>query len=128
MTADEADMAALITPVDDGVQREAVELLKAGHRNKALRRLRRHSGLGLVPAVRAAELLAQGRRLPSTYAEGLVNLRSAAADVVAEMTTMLQQGQSTAAIKRLRKLTDIDLAGGYHLVRELARELGIPQD
>ncbi|GGY29893.1 hypothetical protein [Streptomyces djakartensis] len=123
MTSTKARTTALITPVEQATQDEAKVLAAEGHTAKAVRRLRKSSGLGLDAAPVALDLLAQGRTLPTTYDQALDALRRLDAPLVAEMTALLGSGDRDSAIKLLRERTDIDLAGGYHVVMELSGQL-----
>ncbi|WP_030898071.1 MULTISPECIES: hypothetical protein [unclassified Streptomyces] len=71
----------------------------------------------------ALDLLAQGHTLPTTYGQALDALRHLDASLVAEMTHLLSSGDRDSAIRLLRERTDIDLAGGYHVVTELSGQL-----
>lgn len=124
MTSNEARLAALITPVEQEGQEDALALAAEGRTDKAIRRLRKNSGLTLASAPLALEFLARGTALPTTYEQALDALRTADAALVAEMTDLVRSGNGDSAIKLLRERTDIDLAGGYHLVRELTDRLG----
>ncbi|MFI2632085.1 hypothetical protein ACH5A2_17000 [Streptomyces collinus] len=119
MTNTKARTAALITPVGREAQDEARALAADGRTGKAVRRLRRGSWLKRGPAREAVELLAEGQALPTSTAEGLAALRRLDAELVAELTALLDDGQQIAAVKLLRERTGVDLAGGYHLVLEL---------
>ncbi|MFI9754598.1 hypothetical protein [Streptomyces collinus] len=119
MTNTKARTAALITPVGREAQDEARALAVDGRTGKAVRRLRRGSWLKRGPAREAVELLAEGQALPMSNAEGLAALRRLDAELVAELTALLDDGQQIAAVKLLRERTGVDLAGGYHLVLEL---------
>ncbi|MZF85486.1 hypothetical protein [Streptomyces sp. SID5643] len=119
MTNTKARTAALITPVGREAQDEARALAADGRTGKAVRRLRRGSWLKRGPAREAVELLAEGRVLPTSSAEGLAALRRLDAGLVAELTALLDDDQQIAAVKLLRERTGVDLAGGYHLVLEL---------
>ncbi|MFF4491190.1 hypothetical protein ACFY0F_32800 [Streptomyces sp. NPDC001544] len=123
MASPKARTTALITPVERAAQDEAMALAGEGRTAKAVRRLRKDSGLGLATASVALELLTQGRSLPTTYGEALDALRQLDAPLVAEMTDLLTSGNRDSAIKLLRERTDVDLAGGYHLVTELSARL-----
>jgi hypothetical protein len=120
MNPSKQEITALITPVTAEVQDEACALASEGREAKALSRLRKASGLGLLEARTALAVLESGRTLPVDYPQALENLRSLAPGLAAEMTAALAAGDQTAAIKLLRDRTDIDLAGGYHLTQELA--------
>lgn len=124
MTSTKARTTALITPVEQQAQDEATALAGEGRTAKAVRRLRKDSGLGLAVAPVAVDLLTEGHPLPTTYREALDALGRLDAPLVAEMTALLTGGHRDAAIKLLRERTDIDLAGGYHLVTELSGRLG----
>ncbi|MFC9128737.1 hypothetical protein ACFT4A_18065 [Streptomyces sp. NPDC057099] len=68
-----------------------------------------------------------GGTLPTTHRQALDALREADAPLVAELADELRQDRRDSdiqAVKLLRERTGIDLAGGYHLVRELAAQLG----
>ncbi|AMW11504.1 hypothetical protein A4E84_19605 [Streptomyces qaidamensis] len=119
MTNTKARTAALITPVGREAQDEARALAAGGRTGKAVRRLRRGSWLKRGPAREAVELLAAGHALPTDNAEGLAALRRLDAELVAELTALLDDDQQIAAVKLLRERTGVDLAGGYHLVLEL---------
>ncbi|MFJ7292505.1 hypothetical protein [Streptomyces collinus] len=119
MTNTKARTAALITPVGREAQDEARALAADGRTGKAVRRLRRGSWLKRGPAREAVELLAEGQALPTSNAEGLAALRRLDAELVEELTALLDDGQQIAAVKLLRERTGVDLAGGYHLVVEL---------
>jgi hypothetical protein len=119
MTNSKARTAALITPVGREAQDEARALAADGRTGKAVRRLRRGSWLKRGPAREAVELLAEGQALPTSHAEGLAALRRLDAELVAELTALLDDDQQIAAVKLLRERTGVDLAGGYHLVLEL---------
>ncbi|MGI5368870.1 hypothetical protein [Streptomyces iakyrus] len=119
MTNSKARTAALITPVGREAQDEARALAAEGRTGKAVRRLRRGSWLKRGPAREAVELLAEGQVLPTSNAEGLAALRRLDAELVAELTALLDDDQQIAAVKLLRERTGVDLAGGYHLVLEL---------
>ncbi|WP_447030915.1 hypothetical protein [Streptomyces hypolithicus] len=88
--------------------------------SRAVSRLRKDSGLGLRTASAALDLLNEGSSLPTSYHQALNALRSLSPDLVDEMSTLLDNEDSTSAIKLLRERTDMDLAGGYHLVQELS--------
>ncbi|MFE3180992.1 hypothetical protein ACFXKR_08840 [Streptomyces violascens] len=120
MNPNKQEITALITPVTAEVQDEARALASEGRETKALSRLRKASGPGLLEARAALAVLESGRTLPVDYPQALENLRSLAPDLTAEMTALLAAGDQTAAIKLLRDRTDIDLAGGYHRTQELA--------
>lgn len=126
MASTKARTTALITPVERAAQDEAMALAGEGRRAKAVRRLRKDSGLGLDTASVALDLLAEGESLPTTYGEALEALRQLDAPLVTEITDLLTSGHRDSAIKELRERTDIDLAGGYHVVMELSRQLGLP--
>ncbi|MGK5642140.1 hypothetical protein ACSNOK_28065 [Streptomyces sp. URMC 126] len=126
MTSTTTRTTALITPVDPEAQDEARALAAEGRTAKAVRRLRKNSGLGLHTAPVALDLLGQGHTLPATYRQALESLRRLDAPLVAELTALLRNGEREAAIKLLRERTDIDLAGGYHLVTELESETTRP--
>ncbi|MEV7067432.1 hypothetical protein AB0N97_32235 [Streptomyces collinus] len=119
MTNTKVRTAALITPVGREAQDEARALAADGRTGKAVRRLRRGSWLKRGPAREAVELLAEGQALPTSNAEGLAALRRLDAELVAELTALLDDGQQITAVKLLRERTGVDLAGGYHLVLEL---------
>ncbi|MEU0168750.1 hypothetical protein ABZ214_25390 [Streptomyces iakyrus] len=119
MTNTKARTAALITPVGREAQDEARALAADGRTGKAVRRLRRGSWLKRGPAREAVELLAEGQVLPTSNAEGLAALRRLDAELVAELTALLDDDQQIAAVKLLRERTGVDLTGGYHLVLEL---------
>ncbi|GLW51547.1 hypothetical protein Stsp02_72080 [Streptomyces sp. NBRC 14336] len=123
MTSTKARTTALITPIEQEAQNEAKALAGEGRTAKAIRRLRKESGLGLATAPVALDLLTQGHTLPTTYGEALDALRQLDAALVAEMTDLLNGGHRDSAIKLLRERTDMDLAGGYHLVTELSARL-----
>lgn len=127
MASTKARTTALITPVEQGAQHEAKALASEGRTAKAIRRLRKDSGLGLGTAPVAQDLLTQGHSLPTTYSQALDALRQLDAPLVAEMTGLLSSSHRDSAIKLLRERTDIDLAGGYHLVMELSRQLDTQQ-
>ncbi|MFE9122273.1 hypothetical protein [Streptomyces sp. NPDC007172] len=120
MNPSKQEITALITPVPAEVRDEALALASEGREPKALSRLRKASGLGLLEARAALALLHSGRSLPEDYAQAAENLRSLAPDLAAEMTALLAADDQTAAIKLLRERTDIDLVGGYRLAQELA--------
>ncbi|MER6712984.1 hypothetical protein ABZ322_14520 [Streptomyces sp. NPDC006129] len=124
MTSTKARTTALITPVEQGAQHEAKALAGEGRTAKAIRRLRKDSGLGLDTASVALDLLAQGHALPTTYSQALDALRQLDAPLVTELTDLLSSSRRDTAIKLLRERTDIDLAEGYHLVTELSGQLG----
>ncbi|MET9646225.1 hypothetical protein [Streptomyces syringium] len=117
---------ALITPVEQEDQDQAKALAGEGRTAKAIRRLRKNSGLALHTAPLALDLLTQGHPLPTTYRQALEALRQLDAPLLTEMTDLLHSGDRDSAIKLLRERTDIDLAGGYHLVTELSTQLGTP--
>lgn len=123
MASSKARTTALITPVGRAAQEEAMALADEGRTAKAVRRLRKDSGLGLDTASVALDLLTQGRSLPTTYGEALDALLQFDAPLVAELTDLLASGDRDLAIKMLRERTDVDLAGGYHLVTELSTRL-----
>ncbi|MGW7259831.1 hypothetical protein [Streptomyces sp. NPDC054834] len=123
MASSKTRTTALITPVERAAQDEAMTLADEGRTAKAIRRLRKNSGLGLDTASVALDLIIQGRSLPTTYVEALDALRQLDAPLVAEMTDLLTSGHRDSAIKLLRERTDVDLAGGYHLVTELSTRL-----
>ncbi|MZD04687.1 hypothetical protein GTW43_25690 [Streptomyces sp. SID5785] len=114
-----ARTTALITPVDPEAQNEAKALAAAGHTVKAVRRLRKGSELSLLTATVAVDLLTEGHTLPTTYAEAADALPLADAPLAAELTSLLAEADTNAAIRRLRERTDLDLLGGHHLVTEL---------
>ncbi|MFF9108056.1 hypothetical protein [Streptomyces sp. NPDC014805] len=124
MTSSKARTTALITPVEESAQREAEALAAEGRTAKAVRRLRKDSGLGLEAASAALELLNEGQLLPTTYGQALDALGRLDTGLVDEMTALLGSGRRDDAIRLLRERTDIDLAGGYHLVTELNGRLG----
>ncbi|WP_367044580.1 hypothetical protein [Streptomyces sp. Je 1-332] len=123
MTTAKARTTALITPVDQEAQDEAKALAGDGRTAKAVRRLRKGSGLGLGEAPVALSLLTEGNTLPTTYSQALDTLQGLDTQLVTEMTALLNGGNRDAAIRLLRERTDIDLAGGYHLVTELSTRL-----
>jgi len=123
MARDKARITALITPVGQEAQNEAKLLAGEERTTKAIRRLRKDSGLGLAAASVALELMVQGHTLPTTYSQALDSLRRLDAPLVAEITGLLHSDRRDSAIKLLRERTDIDLAGGYHLVTELSGQL-----
>lgn len=125
MTNTKARLTAQITPVEQASQDEAKALADEGKTSKAIRRLRKDSGLGLSTAPTALDLLVNGRALPATYDQALEALRQLDTSLVAEMAELLRNGDRDSAIKLLRERTDIDLAGGYHLVMELSKQSGI---
>jgi hypothetical protein len=124
MMSTKARLTAQITPVEQTGQDEARALVDEGRTSKAIRRLRKDSGLALHTAPAALDLLIEGRALPTSYAQALEALRQLDASLVEEMTELLGNGDRDSAIKLLRERTDIDLAGGYHLVMELSEQLG----
>ena len=124
MASDKARTTALITPVGQEAQNEAKRLAGEERTTKAVRRLRKDSGLGLAAASVALDLLVQGHTLPTTYSQALDSLRRLDAPLVTEITVLLHNDGSTAAIKLLRERTGIDLVGGYRLVTELSGQLG----
>lgn len=124
MTSTKARTTALITPVEESAQREAKALADEGRTAKAVRRLRKDSGLGLEAASAALDLLLAGQPLPVTYGQALDALRRLDGALVEELTDLLGSGRRDDAIRLLRERTDIDLAGGYHLVTELNGRLG----
>ncbi|MBC2877586.1 MULTISPECIES: hypothetical protein [Streptomyces] len=124
MTSTKTRTTALITPVGPEAQDEARTLAAEGRTAKAVRRLRKDSGLGLHTASAALDLLGRGHTLPTSYRQALESLRHLDAPLVDELTELLRGGGRDAAIKLLRERTDIDLAGGYHLVMELAADIG----
>ncbi|MFJ4278487.1 hypothetical protein [Streptomyces massasporeus] len=123
MTNTKARTTALITPIEQEAQDEAKALAREGRTAKAIRRLRKDSGLGLSAAPVAVDLLNQGHALPTTYGEALETLRALDAPLVVEMADLLGSGDRDSAIKLLRERTDIDLAGGYLLAMELSGQL-----
>jgi hypothetical protein len=124
MTSTKTRLTALITPVEQESQDEAKALADEGRTTKAIRRLRKNSGLALHTAPAALDLLTEGNALPTTYGQALDALRQLDASLIEEMTNLLRNGDRDSAIKSLRQQTDIDLAGGYHLVMELSAQLG----
>ncbi|MGE7386478.1 hypothetical protein ACQKM2_13480 [Streptomyces sp. NPDC004126] len=70
------ETTALITPMSLEVQHEALALAAEGRASKALSRMRKASGLGLVEARAALDLIRSGRVLPVDYARALENLRA----------------------------------------------------
>ncbi|MFH8804495.1 hypothetical protein ACH4F6_33800 [Streptomyces sp. NPDC017936] len=124
MTSTKARLTARITPVGQADQDEARSLAEEGRTSKAIRRLRKDSGLALHTAPAALDLLTEGTALPTTYGQALEALRRLDAPLVGEMTELLRNGDRDSAIKLLRERTDIDLAGGYHLVVKLGEEIG----
>ncbi|MET9519943.1 hypothetical protein [Streptomyces sp. NPDC002994] len=120
MTTSKARLTALITPVEQEAQNDAKALAQAGRASKAVSRLRKDSGLGLHTASAALDLLNEGNSLPTSYQQALDTLRSLSPGLVDEMLTLLDNDENTSAIKLLREHTDMDLAGGYHLVEELS--------
>ncbi|GAA2488031.1 hypothetical protein [Streptomyces gobitricini] len=124
MSTSKARITALITPVDQHAQDEAGALAQEGRTSKAVARLRKGSGLGLHPASAALELLGEGRPLPTSYEQALAALQDECPDLVGEMTVLLHSGDRNGAIKLLRERTDMDLAGGYHLVEALTARSG----
>ncbi|MEU8571215.1 hypothetical protein AB0C51_23215 [Streptomyces pathocidini] len=124
MTNAKVRLTAQITPIERESQDEAQALAGKGRMAKAIRRLRKDSGLPLHAAPVALDLLTAGNTLPTTYAQALDVLRRLDAPLVEEMTSLLRAGDRDSAIKLLRERTDIDLAGGYHLVMELSTQLG----
>ncbi|MFI9723286.1 hypothetical protein ACIHFE_27135 [Streptomyces sp. NPDC052396] len=122
MTSTKTRTTALITPVTQEAQNEAKTLAGQGRTAQAVRRLRKDSGLGLHVAPVALDLLTQGHTLPTNYRQAVDALRQCDAQLVGEMANLLHNKNQDSAIKLLRERTDIDLAGGYHLVRELAAE------
>ncbi|MFI1177892.1 hypothetical protein [Streptomyces melanogenes] len=123
MTNTKAHTTALITPIAQEAQNEGKALAAEGRVAKAIRRLRKDSGLGLATAPVAMDLLIQGHALPTSYGQALDALRQIDAPLVAELSALLNSGHRDSAIKLLRERTDIDLAGGYHLVTELSGQL-----
>ncbi|MEN8649143.1 hypothetical protein ABCR94_00450 [Streptomyces sp. 21So2-11] len=120
MTTSKARLTALITPVEQEAQNEAKALSQGGRVSRAVSRLRKDSGLGLRTGSAALDLLNEGSSLPTSYQQALNALRSLSPDLVDEMSALLDNEDSTSAIKLLRERTDMDLAGGYHLVQELS--------
>ncbi|MFR9796962.1 hypothetical protein ACL02U_13790 [Streptomyces sp. MS06] len=118
------ELTVLITPVGAEVQQESTALAGDGRDAKAMSRLRKASGLGLADARVALEFLTSGRRLPVDCAQALANLRSMDPELFTELSSLLVRDDTTAAIKLLRERTDVDLAGGYHLIQEMARQRG----
>ncbi|MGA4801500.1 hypothetical protein [Streptomyces lavendulocolor] len=124
MATSKARITALITPVGQDAQDEARALAEEGRTSKAVARLRKDSGLGLHPASAALDLLGEGRPLPTSYEQALGTLRDECPELVGELTVLLHRDDRNAAIRLLRERTDMDLAGGYHLVEALAAHLG----
>ncbi|MFI9724380.1 hypothetical protein ACIHFE_32890 [Streptomyces sp. NPDC052396] len=122
MTSTKTRTTALITPVAQQAQDEAKVLADQGRTAQAIRRLRKDSGLSLHAAPIALDLPTQGHALPTDYRQAVHALRQCDAQLVGEMTNLLHNKNQDSAIKLLRERTDIDLAGGYHLVIELAAE------
>ncbi|MEV5510612.1 hypothetical protein [Streptomyces orinoci] len=119
MTSTKTRTTALITPVPQEAQGAAKALAAQGRTAQAIRRLRKESGLGIHVAPVALDLLTQGHALPTDYRQAVDALRRCDAGLVSEMTNLLHDGDQDSAIKLLREQTDIDLAGGYHLVMAL---------
>ncbi|WP_336323568.1 hypothetical protein [Streptomyces lavendofoliae] len=124
MTTSKARITALITPVGRDAQEEAGALAGEGRTSKAVSRLRKDSGLGLHPATAALDLLLEGRVLPTSYEQALDALRDEYPQLVGELTVLLHHDDRNGAIRLLRERTDMDLAGGYHLVEALMARLG----
>ncbi|MFI9720768.1 hypothetical protein ACIHFE_14090 [Streptomyces sp. NPDC052396] len=122
MTSTKTRTTALITPVAQEAQDEAKALAGQGRTAQAVRRLRKESSLGLHVAPVAVDLLVKGHRLPTNYQQAVDALRQCDARLIGEMTNLLHNKDQDSAIKLLRERTDIDLAGGYHLVMALAAE------
>ncbi|MFB7931374.1 hypothetical protein ACFC4C_19960 [Streptomyces sp. NPDC056039] len=127
MTSEQARLTAVITTVEQEAQDEAKALADEGRTARAIRRLRKSSSLNLHTGSVALDLLVEGGTLPTTHRQALDALREADAALVGELTGVLRQERRDAdiqAVKLLRERTGIDLAGGYHLVRELSAQLG----
>ncbi|QGV79528.1 hypothetical protein [Streptomyces ficellus] len=70
------------------------------------------------------DLLLDGYELPTSYNQALDTLKAQAPELVSSLAELLTRDDRTSAIKLLRERTEMDLAGGYHLVEALVRELG----
>ncbi|MFI6375495.1 hypothetical protein [Streptomyces sp. NPDC050546] len=127
MTSEQARLTAMITTVEQEAQDEARVLAGEGRTARAIRRLRKNSGLNLLTGSLALDLMVQGGTLPTTHRQALDVLRESDAALVAQLTDVLGEGKRDSdikAVKLLRERTGIDLAGGYHIVQELAAQLG----
>ncbi|WP_431774244.1 hypothetical protein [Streptomyces cucumeris] len=120
MMTNKTRITALITPVEEEAQNEAMALASQGHTARAVSRLRRKSELGLHVASVALDILAGGQSLPTSYDEGLANLRSLCPELVEMIVDFLGEGDTTSAVKFLREQTDMDLIGADRLVQQLS--------
>ncbi|NSL42708.1 hypothetical protein [Streptomyces sp. 8P21H-1] len=110
---------ALVTPVATEIQQEALAFVADGHEAKAVKCLRKASGLGLSEAQAALQLLRSGRALPIDYPQALENLEALDSDLMRELSSSLAEGDNVKAVKVLRERMDLSLTSGYRLIKQL---------
>jgi len=110
---------ALVTPVAAEVQQEALAFMAEGSGPKAVKCLRKATGLGLSEAQVALQLLRSGEALPVDYSQALENLEALDSELMRELGSLLAEGESVKAVKVLRERMDLSLTSGYRLVKQL---------
>ncbi len=115
----EGDTRATLEP---GFVRELLELVQAGQKIEAIRRLREATGSSLVEAKDAVEALEVGRK---TVLLGGAPPQPASADVQ-EILELVRGGNVIAAIKLQRQRTGSGLKEAKDAVEALARAHGVP--
>ncbi len=97
--------------INDALARELLELVNAGQKIEAIKRLREATGMGLSEAKDSVDRLVEREALTDSKLDE---------ESLEEVRTMLRRGQKIEAIKLYREMTGLGLADAKRAVEEMS--------
>jgi ribosomal protein L7/L12 len=109
----------------DSFDEELRELLASGNKIQAIKLYREETGVGLAEAKNAVEEFAAGEALPAAGGDLQGRIPVDDPDLVAEVTTLLQEGKGLPAIKLVRVRTGVALKEAKEIVDRISEDAGL---